>query len=1324
MQSLVRRFLPLNLFAYSNSRKTLMQLSRRIIAGGAFLAGFAAVAGTNQWTPAITPGSGSYIGAISVNPVVPTTVYGSVGEKVYYSINVGVEWRLSTYFDDTFNQTVAAVQADPVTPSRVYAGTSGGMLLSQDGGVNWWRNNMAPTITTAAPHLRSATITDATVLVTTGTCADLTNARVARGTISSGTITGTISGGNVNSAWITGGTVAGTISAGGITSSCSNSDTDNNPATPDNINGTTWEGVTISDVTVNGTVWSPVIPDISTTVVPSTAFLNPSLTSVVITPSYPTIVFAGSSGGGVYSSTDNGYTWTPRIAGALTGSALNVTSLAIDSLSATPITIYAGTASSGLYKIANSGASWNWVAMNAGLTGNALRINTVVTDPVTSGTLYIGTSGNGLYKSTNGGTSWTQSTSGLGNLNVKAIVIDPSDNTKLYAGTAGGGVYRSLDSGATWTEMNTGLTHKFVTSLTIAPLTQQKLFAGTDSGLFDYEITNSPGLIVDPPTVSGVPGGVFFGAQAVGTISGIQQVKLTNNGTMTLNFSVDISGEFQSTTSAGTKTDFAVCTTTLAPSSSCYVNITFNPASYDSDPATASTNNAKAGQLVISSDAPVSPYYVNLKGTSAPAGTGSGTTAAPGVSLSPDKLTFATQTVDVESARQTVTLTNTGTATLNISSKLSDGDFSIDTASTTCGATLPSTAKCVIKIFFKPTGSGDRKGTLLLYSDAAGSPHTVALEGVGTSSSATGGTAITLSPIELAFPFQAVNVESDTKVVTLTNTGTATLNFNTIFADGDFKFSALSATDHCEAALVPGKQCTIGVKFKPTSGGEKTGLLYIYTDAAGSPHTVTLKGSGTTSITLTPASLDFGSQSNGQLSAAQTVTLKNTGPVPLNIESTSIIGQGFYVPTSSTTSTGSTSGYTTIVIDDFVINSTSCESVLLAGATCDIDVAFFPRRDTLTGGAYTDTKNKLAIVDDAAGSPHRVLLTGRILPAGAASSGAAAVSVIPSTLDFGTQEVGVASTARVVTLTNTGAGALNISNVIADGDFSYTTTCGTLPAALASGKKCSISVTFKPTGTEDRGGTLFIHSDADGSPHTVTLSGSGSTTPTSVVLAVAPSSLDFSVVSVNTPSAPATVTITNKGTGPVTFLDSTLDGDFSKASSSTCGVGVLSPGASCTFDVIFTPSTEGESTGTLTFTSDAATAPYTVALSGTGGDQMSFSAQSYGNLTGLTITARLHVAKRDASKYGKVYLGALVGGTQLFFHNGYQWVAYNGDVRGPYPSYSYGQLTSKSIPVISNVDVTGLSGTSIYLGYGVVGFVPTEEDMFNFNKFGQIYVVP
>lgn len=1381
-------------------------LHQLILLGTALALSSAAIAGTNQWTLGDEPAAGAHVSALALDQTVPTTIYVSVGEKVYLSNNSGKSWRLSSYFDETFSQTVASVLVDPVNHAYVYAATSGGIINTNDGGNGWARVN--PTI--------GYTSLAATPITTTGTFPTVYAGSSGNGVYQS------VNGGG---AWAqtagqpgAAGSPARVISALAV-----------DPITPATLyagtagsgiyrsvnsaaawsalnNGLTGNALRINSIANDpitsgtlyiGTAGSGVYKYIDQAITfPKTALgfaptsvtvnnqaLNTASAAQVVTltnNSSATIAFTSASVGTGFSidqatttcvatlapaascnvgviftpTTDTVHSSTLSIASNAPGSphtinlvgtgptvntpALRPSALTLTSFNSTVIGVPTASqavtltndgtsnltitalAASGDFSIASHNCGGGVLPATVGATASCTA--NIVFTPSASGSR----SGNLTITSdspNNPGTvllgnaaSWQAMNSGLGvNLNVKSLIIDPVTTTTLYAGTAGGGVFKSTDGGTSWSEMNTGIPNKFITALILAPLTQQKLYAVSDAGLLAYDITNSPGLILNPPTVSGVAGTSFFSATGAGSISTPNPITLTNIGTLPLNFSLDISGEFSIVTNTST------CVSPLAAGANCVVNVTFNPATYDSNPSTMAANNAKTGALTINSDATGSPHSVNLKGTAAPSGTSTGTTTTPNVSLSPGTLTFTAVAVGDTSTSQPITLTNTGNATLNIASVITDGDFLYSSG---CGTTLAPGIKCTITITFAPTGPGDRNGSLYLYSDATGSPHTVTLEGSGTSGATSGGTAVTISPTELEFPVQAVGVSSTQQTVTLTNTGTAALKITSVFADGDFAFIAASAANRCGETLSAGAKCVLGVVFTPTGGGDRAGTLFVYSDATGSPHTASLKGSGTTSITLTPTSLDFGSQPNGQLSAAKTITLKNTGPVPLNIESTGIIGQGFYVPTSSTTSTGSSTGYTTIVIDDFVVNSTTCESVLMPSASCTIDVAFFPRRDTLTGGSYTDTKNKLAVSNDAAGSPHKVLLTGRILPSSAANNGAASVSVIPSTLAFGTQQVALTSSPRLVTITNVGNSALNISNIIADGDFAYTTTCGTPPATLAAGKKCSISVTFTPTGTEDRSGKLYIYSDADGSPHSVTLGGSGSTLAPSVVLSVVPSSIDFSVVNVNTASAPSAVTITNKGTAVVTFSDLTMDGDFSKAASSTCGATPLYPGASCTFDIVFTPSAEGEATGTLTFSSDATSETYTIDLSGTGGDQMSFSSQSYGNSSGLTITARLHVAKRDSGKYGKVYLAALVGGSQLFFHNGYQWVSYSGDSRGPYPSYSYGQLTSKNIPVISNMNVTAIPGTVVYLGYGVVGFIPTEEDMFNYNKFGQIYVIP
>jgi len=102
--------------------------------------------------------------------------------------------------------------------------------------------------------------------------------------------------------------------------------------------------------------------------------------------------------------------------------------------------------------------------------------------------------------------------------------------------------------------------------------------------------------------------------------------------------------------------------------------------------------------------------------------------AAPAVSLSPTSLTFSSQNVSTTSAAQTVTLSNTGNASLSISSIATTGDFAQTSA---CGTSLAAGANCQISVTFKPTTNGQRTGSLSVNDNASGSPQSVSLTGSG-----------------------------------------------------------------------------------------------------------------------------------------------------------------------------------------------------------------------------------------------------------------------------------------------------------------------------------------------------------------------------------------------------------------------------------------------------------------------------------------------------------------------------------------------------------------------------------------------------------------
>jgi hypothetical protein len=112
--------------------------------------------------------------------------------------------------------------------------------------------------------------------------------------------------------------------------------------------------------------------------------------------------------------------------------------------------------------------------------------------------------------------------------------------------------------------------------------------------------------------------------------------------------------------------------------------------------------------------------------------------------------------------------------------------------------------------------------------------------------------------------------------------------------------------------------------------------------------------------------------------------------------------------------------------------------------------------------------------------------------AGAITTQASGIAMFPSTVTFGSQTVNTTSTAQLVSITNTGVDVLNITSITPSGDFATVSNCGTVVAAGAS---CGVSVTFTPTATGARTGSLTLVDDASGSPHTVTLTGTGQAAP-------------------------------------------------------------------------------------------------------------------------------------------------------------------------------------------------------------------------------------
>src|SRR5256884_290868 len=191
-----------------------------------------------------------------------------------------------------------------------------------------------------------------------------------------------------------------------------------------------------------------------------------------------------------------------------------------------------------------------------------------------------------------------------------------------------------------------------------------------------------------------------------------------------------------------------------------------------------------------------------------------------------------------------------------------------------------------------------------------------------------------------------------------------------------------------------------------------------------------------------------------------------------------------------------------------------------------------------------------------------------------------------------------------VTLTNTGTAALTINSFAASGDFAATSTgasaCPTSPATLAAGANCTINVTFTPTASGARTGTLSLADDAGGSPQIMTLSGNG----TAPGVGDRKSGVEGKSVDLGGRRIIKKKKLTNNGAAALTINSFAPSGDFAATSTGAkpwpaCAVSSC-VGVSRAINVSFTPTASGARTGTLSLTDNAGGSPQIMTLSGNG----------------------------------------------------------------------------------------------------------------------------
>ena len=734
---------------------------------------------------------------------------------------------------------------------------------------------------------------------------------------------------------------------------------------------------------------------------------------------------------------------------------------------------------------------------------------------------------------------------GSGFTQVSNVAVDATGN--VYAlDEAGQTISRIPWTGSGWGGQTTVLGLYGPVGLTVDSMGNIYVGAGS-STVEKFTVTSPPSFNFSTSTNIG----------SVDTADGPQTVSLFNMGNEPLVFSTPTMGSnpsypagFPANTSDGS---LCSASSTLAQSSSCDVSVNFEPTG-------AGVNS---GSVVITDNA------LGVSGATqsiAVSGTG---VSFPAVTLSASSIAFGSTAVGTWSGSQWVSVTNTGTAPLTITSIAMTGSNTSQFAvGNTCGGTVAVGANCFIHAHFQPTVIGPAVAAVTITDNANDSPQSIGLSGTGAASASM----IALSTNSLAYGSANVGTSTASQTVTVSNAGGAAISISSIVVGG-INASQFVFGNNCGSSLAAGSSCNIHGHFAPTATGAMTATVTVTDSDTSSPQSIALSGTGVEPlVNLSANSLAFGSVVANTPSESQSVTLTNTGSAVLQISSIAVTGTN---------------------ASEFAF-ANNCAASLAVGASCTIHGHFGP---SATGAAMA----AVTITDNAPDSPESIALSGTGVPATQSvtlSSTNLLPGSTPTNLVFGSIDMDTWSASQTVIMTNTGSTTLAISSITVGGvnasQFAFGNTCG---ASLAVGANCLIQGHFAPTGTGAMAAAVTITDSATNSPQMIALSGTGVT----AAISLSSTSLSYAPTTVGTSSGSQSVTMTNIGSSALTITSIAVTGADagSFVFANNCGTS-LAVGASCMIHGHFAPTATGVMAASVTITTSAAGSPQSIALSGRG----------------------------------------------------------------------------------------------------------------------------
>ena len=217
-------------------------------------------------------------------------------------------------------------------------------------------------------------------------------------------------------------------------------------------------------------------------------------------------------------------------------------------------------------------------------------------------------------------------------------------------------------------------------------------------------------------------------------------------------------------------------------------------------------------------------------------------TSSPTLSLSATTFNFQNVVVG-QSAKQTLTISNTGTAAAQMSA-LSVSNTAFSVTGPAVPLTISPASSLTYTISFTPTAAGSASATLSITTSASSAPVSVSLTGNGQSAVAT----LVITPVSINFGNLALNTTS-TQTVTLQNSGNISLTLQGVTVAGsEFGYSSLSPG----VSLAPNQQVVFQVSFTPTVAGPASATVSLLSPNLSSPATLSLTGDGVSTPPPTP----------------------------------------------------------------------------------------------------------------------------------------------------------------------------------------------------------------------------------------------------------------------------------------------------------------------------------------------------------------------------------------------------------------------------------------------------------------------------------------